>query len=419
MDLLMDFAPNFYQELTLIQEHKKAYKGTNLINQPLCCKIGAEEREFCVGKMQPFCTSTFILLQLLLLVCLNFSSNFGLTYSLSSQNSGGGGTRASVPALIVFGDSIVETGNNDYLNTVAKCNFLPYGKDFEGGKPTGRYSNGKVPPDLLAEELGIKELLPPYLDPTLQVNDLLTGVNFASGAAGYDPLSAQVASALSLTDQLKLFKEYKGKLIAAVGENRTSTIISESAYLVVVGSNDITNTYYATPFRRLHYNISSYTDLMTTFASSFLQKLYGLGARRIGVLNIPAIGCVPSQRTLAGGLQRSCVEEYNHAASLFNSKLHAEIQFLNRKLPGARITYIDIYEPLLDLINNPSQSGFEVANKGCCGTGTIEVLLLCNRLDPTCPDASKYVFWDSFHPTEAAYKILVNRIMSKNLDLFF
>ena len=53
----------------------------------------------------------------------------------------------SVPAVIMFGDSIVDTGNNNN-NFNARCNFLPYGKDFQGGRPTGRYSNGKVPADL-------------------------------------------------------------------------------------------------------------------------------------------------------------------------------------------------------------------------------------------------------------------------------
>lgn len=43
------------------------------------------------------------------------------------------------------------------------------------------------------EELGIKELLPAYLDPTLQAEDLITGVNFASGGAGYDPLTSEIA----------------------------------------------------------------------------------------------------------------------------------------------------------------------------------------------------------------------------------
>ena len=56
----------------------------------------------------------------------------------------------SVPAVFVFGDSIMDTGNNNNNDrTNARCNYRPYGKDFEGGIPTGRFSNGKVPSDLL------------------------------------------------------------------------------------------------------------------------------------------------------------------------------------------------------------------------------------------------------------------------------
>lgn len=55
----------------------------------------------------------------------------------------------TVTAVIVFGDSIVDQGVNNNINTVAKCNFPPYGLDFMGGIPTGRFCNGKTPPDLL------------------------------------------------------------------------------------------------------------------------------------------------------------------------------------------------------------------------------------------------------------------------------
>jgi hypothetical protein len=41
-----------------------------------------------------------------------------------------------------------------------------------------------------AAGLGIKELLPPYIGVDLQLNDLLTGVVFASGGSGYDPLTS-------------------------------------------------------------------------------------------------------------------------------------------------------------------------------------------------------------------------------------
>lgn len=54
-----------------------------------------------------------------------------------------------VKAVFAFGDSIVDQGNNNYIPTIAKCNFPPYGKDFNGGIPTGRFCNGKTPPDLI------------------------------------------------------------------------------------------------------------------------------------------------------------------------------------------------------------------------------------------------------------------------------
>ncbi|XP_065627478.1 GDSL esterase/lipase EXL1-like [Quercus suber] len=104
----------------------------------------------------------------------------------------------TIPAVIMFGDSIVDTGNNNGLTSVVKCDFPPYGRDFNGGMLTGRFSNGKVPSDFLVEELGIKDLLPAYRDPSLQPKDLLTGVSFASGGTGYDPLTPKIVEFLFL-----------------------------------------------------------------------------------------------------------------------------------------------------------------------------------------------------------------------------
>jgi len=64
----------------------------------------------------------------------------------------------TVPAVIAFGDSIVDTGNNNGLPTIAKCNFPPYGKDFQGHIPTGRFGNGKVPSDLIGISLSLSLL---------------------------------------------------------------------------------------------------------------------------------------------------------------------------------------------------------------------------------------------------------------------
>ena len=50
-----------------------------------------------------------------------------------------------------------------------------------------------IPFQLLVKELEIKELLPAYMDPNLQPQDLITGVCFASGGSGYDPLTPKIA----------------------------------------------------------------------------------------------------------------------------------------------------------------------------------------------------------------------------------
>ncbi|XP_012571416.2 GDSL esterase/lipase At3g14820-like isoform X2 [Cicer arietinum] len=331
----------------------------------------------------------------------------------------GGNETVTFPALIVFGDSIVDTGSNNDLITEAKCNFLPYGRDFLGGKPTGRFSNGRVPPDFIAEELGIKDLIPSYRSSDLQSNDLLTGVSFASGASGYDPLTPQLQSVIPLSDQLKQFKEYIEKLKGNFGEERTKFILSKSLVLVVASNNDIGISYFATRIRQVQYDIGSYTDMLVHFASTFIKDIYGLGARRIGVFDAAPLGCVPFERTLFGDEERKCSQEINSASQLFNIKLSTQIDHLNQNLPQANVVYVDIYNPLLHIIENPIKYGFEVVDKGCCGTGTIELGTLCNQLQPTCIDDSKHVFWDAFHPTEKTYQILVRDLLNKTLHKFF
>jgi hypothetical protein len=60
------------------------------------------------------------------------------------------GAEAAVPALFVFGDSLVDDGNNNALaSALVKANYFPYGLDFLGGAPTGRFCNGKTVIDAL------------------------------------------------------------------------------------------------------------------------------------------------------------------------------------------------------------------------------------------------------------------------------
>ncbi|CAL9052786.1 unnamed protein product [Musa banksii] len=326
-------------------------------------------------------------------------------------------TAALVPAVIVFGDSIVDPGNNNVMRTIVKSNFPPYGKDFIGHSPTGRFCNGKIPTDFIASTVGVKELLPAYLGTTLGPEDLLTGVSFASSGSGFDPLTPTLTSVLSLPDQLELFKEYKKKVRGIAGKKRANSIISASLYVVCAGSDDIANNYFLPSSLRQHsYDFSSYAKFLVHKASGFVEDLVNLGARSVAVVGIPPIGCVPSQRTLGGGIMRSCASGHNQVAQLYNSGLKEEMQRLKTKHQGTKLVYVDIYTILLNMILHPNAYGFEVSAKGCCGTGDLEVSVLCNGLTTvTCADASKYVFWDSFHPTERAYEILVDWVLKTYL----
>ncbi|WOH09986.1 hypothetical protein DCAR_0729447 [Daucus carota subsp. sativus] len=321
----------------------------------------------------------------------------------------------SIPAVIVFGDSIGDQGNNNNLTTLIKCNFSPYGKDFKGKFATGRFTNSKTPPDLLAAELGIKELIPAYLDPNLHSKDLPTGVSFASGGTGYDPQTSILASVLGLSDQLKLFKDYIKRLEDSMEKKQAHYIISNSLYLVIAGTDDLANTYFSTGVGRVEYDIGAYTNLMVDSAFNFIKELVKLGARRIGVFSAPPVGCLPAQRTLAGGSLRVCAKDRNEASQLYNSKLSAKIDLFAKKHPHLRVAYVDIYHPLLDIIQHPRNYGIEVVDRGCCGTGDIEVAVLCNPTSPTCLNSSNHLFWDSYHPTEAGYMFLTRRILDENI----
>ena len=82
------------------------------------------------------------------IIAVNIGGSSGANIKLIPPNE-------TIPAVFVFGDSVVDTGNNNYVNSMfpVRCDFPPYGKDFDGRKPTGRYSNGRVPSDMLGTYL--------------------------------------------------------------------------------------------------------------------------------------------------------------------------------------------------------------------------------------------------------------------------
>ncbi|KAL0353024.1 UNVERIFIED_CONTAM: GDSL esterase/lipase [Sesamum angustifolium] len=336
---------------------------------------------------------------------------------------------SSVSAVFVFGDSTVDPGNNNYIETVAKSNFPPYGKDFPNQVPTGRFTNGRLVTDFLAKYVGIKEYVPPYLDPTLSIEELKSGVSFASAGSGFDPLTPTISNVVSLSEQLDHFKEYRAKLEAAIGKDKTKELINNALFLVSAGTNDFVVNYFTIPIRRYNYTIPSYMNFMLQEARQLLQALLGEGARRIGVVGLPPMGCLPVVITLYSDspiLKRDCISNFSSIGQDYNQMLKNELNSMQLQIQssGARIAYIDIYGPLEAMTSGRKYESrasmiqywrgimcfarveFEEVSTGCCGTGMLEASFMCNPKSAVCGDATKYVFWDSIHPTEKSYELL-------------
>lgn len=326
--------------------------------------------------------------------------------------------QALVPALFIFGDSTVDVGNNNYLFTIVKSNFPPYGRDFDTHNPTGRFCDGRLATDYVAQTLGFTSFPPAYLSPQASGGNLLTGVNFASGASGIYDNTAQRYNAISLTQQLQYFQQYQSKVERSVGRANVSSIVSQSLYIVSAGASDFVQNYYISPELLRQYTVPQFVEFLMQQFSQFTQRLYQLGARKIGVTSLPPLGCLPASITLFGNGENSCVSRLNGDSQTYNNRLKATVNGLGKRLPGLKIVVFDIYTTLYDFVKHPSDNGFAEARRACCGTGVIETAVLCNpRSIGTCANASQYVFWDSFHPTQAANELLANALILQGISL--
>lgn len=77
----------------------------------------------------------------------------------------------------------------------------------------------------------------------------------------------------------------------------------------------------------------------------------------MGVVGIPPVGCMPSQRLVGGGLSGDCAADRNQLAQTYNAKLNVELQRLNSNLQGSKLFYVDVYSIMLDFIQCPWKYG--------------------------------------------------------------
>ncbi|XP_049387956.1 GDSL esterase/lipase 5-like [Solanum stenotomum] len=311
------------------------------------------------------------------------------------------------PALFVFGDSIFDPGNNNYINTTAtfQANYLPYGESFFK-YPTGRNSNGRLIPDFISEYANFP-FIPPYFEIGKKHFD--HGVNFASGGSGCLAETSR-GFVIDLKTQLKNFENVTQLLKKKVGKTESHKILANAVYFFSSGSNDV--------FAHLAANSTSpnfdqeYLQIIMGNLTSVLKGVYREGGRKFVMLNLGPLGCIPTIRALnfqKGVTNGSCMEEVTNMAKFFNSALPEMLKKLEKQLPGFKYTIFNFFKVFADSIDNPTKYGFKISETACCGTGPFRGVLSCGgkrqvKEYELCNNVKDYLFFDSSHPSEKAYQ---------------
>ncbi|KAG0560376.1 hypothetical protein KC19_10G176300 [Ceratodon purpureus] len=329
-----------------------------------------------------------------------------------ATTSGAGPEVPVVPALFIFGDSLADPGNNNHLVSLAKANHPPYGRQFDTQKATGRFSNGRTALDFLAAELGLP-LVPPFMDPETKGSKLLQGVNYASAGSGILNSTGMFFGEIITTwKQLEYFRDKtQPEVNRLLGKKNGSDFFRKSLYYIISGSNDFVNGYYfVIPTSPPGISITDFTQLLVNTTSQQLKTLYELGARKVGVAGLAPLGCCPSQITKYNLTSGGCVEFLNDVSKQYNTALKKMLSELRAELKDLHLVYSNLYDPLLEAINNPAKFGFNSTHDACCGVGKLHGKFICMPYSRPCDDPQDHIFFDYYHPTDTMYNLIFKSV---------
>ncbi|KAM3762618.1 hypothetical protein ACB098_01G361000 [Castanea mollissima] len=363
---------------------------------------------------------------------LNFATSVPLfccmlLFFASTVNPVFGLKKCNFPAIFNFGDSNSDTGG--LSATSLKTPTPPYGETYFH-KPAGRFSDGRLMIDFMANSLGLP-YLSAYLD-SLGTN-FTHGANFATYASTIrlptSIIPAGTFSPIYLDVEYSEFVQFKfrsqelrqkGGIYAYLLPK--GYYFPKALYTFDIGQNDLAEGIFGN--MTIEEVNASIPDIVNKLSIN-VKNIYNLGARSFWIHNTGPIGCLPFIFANFLSAQRDsygCAKPYNDVAQYFIHKLKEAIVQLRKDLPLAAITYVDIYSVKYSLYSKPKEYGFELPLIACCGYGGIynySSSIGCGATITvngsqifvgSCERPSVRVNWDGIHYTEAANKFVFDKI---------
>ena len=299
----------------------------------------------------------------------------------------------SYSELIVFGDSLSDTGNAANFTEAAGFDLQPLYFDpagFPGLVPATAYEvsrkftdDGPIWVETLGATLGL---------PTTPFSDPAGGTVYAIGGANStDHLPGVPAE----DDPLFSVEEQVGIFLAERGGVAPSTAL----YTFTVGGNDIRDALTLAamggdPGPVIEASLFSVVDMIGALALA--------GAQDILLFNVPNLGLVPQVTLLDSLSPLDVAEQFSETSALYNALMAAALAQLVGDLAVAGIDLnlilADSYGLLTDVVANPALYGFDEAVDSC----------LYFLPEPACANPDSYVFWDGIHPTVAMHQVIAH-----------
>ncbi|XP_038692569.1 alpha-L-fucosidase 3-like [Tripterygium wilfordii] len=335
------------------------------------------------------------------------------------------------PAVFNFGDSNSDTGG---LSAVFGQAGPPAGESFFHG-PAGRYSDGRLVVDFIAEALGL-----PYLSAFLDSigTNFVHGANFATAGSTIRPQNTTLRqsgfSPISLNVQFYEFNDFHRRSQIVRNRGRIyrkllpkAKTFQQALYTFDIGQNDLTAGYF---LNMTVDQVRAYVpDVLTQF-KTVVSSIYDQGGRYFWIHNTGPVGCLPyvlDRKPVARSEydRAGCATPFNEVAKFFNEGLKELVNQLRDELPHAAITYVDVYSVKYSLFSQARKHGFKESLRTCCGHGgkyNYNIHSGCGGkikkngkevlVGKSCDDPSAYIVWDGVHLTQAANKFVFDQIVN-------